>query len=83
MLGWSLIAPGQLSRLESLKRAAIPAVKLIFGVVIMLTIAAFIEAFWSSSTVIPITIKYTVAALLWSVIILYFTYSGRRKNNEL
>jgi hypothetical protein len=43
----------------------------------MLTIAALLEAFWSSSSSLPIAIKYSVGALLWSLVLLY-SCSGRR-----
>jgi hypothetical protein len=39
-------------------------------------VAAFIEAFWSSSDLPPAT-KYSVAGLLWTLVILYLSFSGR------
>ncbi|MBL4794300.1 MAG: stage II sporulation protein M [Pseudomonadales bacterium] len=80
LLGWALIAPGQLTRLDSLRQAAKIAIKLVYGVILMLIIAAFLEAFWSSNTSIPITVKYSVGAMFWGLIIVYFLYSGRRKD---
>ncbi|WP_331351679.1 stage II sporulation protein M, partial [Cellvibrio sp. UBA7671] len=47
-----MLAPGNLTRIESLKRAAAIAIKLVYGVIIMLVIAAFIEAFWSSNNIL-------------------------------
>ncbi len=49
-LGWALIAPGQLTRSESLRLAARESVQLLCGVIVFLLIAAFIEAYWSSTT---------------------------------
>lgn len=77
-LGWALIAPGQLTRLDALRRASATAITLVYGVILMLTIAAFLEAFWSSNTAIPISVKYVVALSFWSLVILYFLFSGRR-----
>lgn len=75
MLAHGLIAPGQLSRLEALKRGAMDALKLVMGAALMLVVAAFVEAFWSSSGV-AIGIKYSVAGLLWLLVILYFGFAG-------
>ncbi|TQV71359.1 stage II sporulation protein M [Exilibacterium tricleocarpae] len=76
-LGYSLLAPGNLSRIESLKRAGQVAVRLIYGVVFMLVIAAFIEAFWSADASLPVWIKYTIGTGLWLLVILWLTRSGR------
>ncbi len=47
-----------------------------YGVVVMSLIAAFIEAFWSS-TVMPVMIKYIAGAILWTVVGMYFYFLGR------
>lgn len=78
MLGHSLLRPGTLTRRESLKRAGERSVEVIFGTTLMLTIAAFIEAFWSSSTVVVPMVKYGVAAVLWALVLGYFVFAGRR-----
>jgi uncharacterized membrane protein SpoIIM required for sporulation len=78
-LGWALIAPGRLSRGEALRLAAGKSVRMIAGVVLFLLIAAFIEAYWSSSTVTPGT-KYTVGALLWLLVISYLLFAGRARH---
>jgi uncharacterized membrane protein SpoIIM required for sporulation len=79
MLGHAMIAPGNLSRAEALKLTARSAVKIIYGATLFLTIAAMLEAFWSSSTAIPPPVKYAVAAVLWSAVILYFLLAGKEK----
>ena len=76
MLGHALLAPGQETRLQALKRRALDALPLVMGAALMLLVAAFIEAFWSSSVLPPAT-KYVVAALLWSFVILYLSFMGR------
>lgn len=78
-LGWSILNPGNLTRLESLKNASQTAIKLIYGVIIMLVIAAFIEAFWSSNNAFAPWQKYGVGAVLWLVVISYLTLSGRTR----
>ncbi|MEE9358037.1 hypothetical protein [Candidatus Vondammii sp. HM_W22] len=42
---------------------------------LMLVAAAFIEAFWSSSGA-AISIKYSVAGMLWLLVILYLGFAG-------
>ncbi|MDB6444343.1 stage II sporulation protein M [Pseudomonas sp. 21TX0197] len=75
-LGWALIAPGRLTRGEALRLAARKSVSMIAGVILLLLIAAFIEAYWSSSAVTPAT-KYTVGALLWLLVLSYLLLAGR------
>ena len=78
-LGAALIAPGRRSRTAALRRAARESAVLVFGFAAMLLVAAFIEAFWSSSTVVPDAIKYAVGAACWILIALYFLLAGRRR----
>jgi uncharacterized membrane protein SpoIIM required for sporulation len=76
-LGYALIDPGPFSRLDALRLAGRDVVPMIYGIVFMLVIAAFLEAFWSSSTLLPVSTKYTVGALLWALVLVY-CFSGRR-----
>jgi len=76
-LGYSLLCPGNLSRKAALQQASLVAIRLVYGVIIMLTIAAFIEAFWSSNNILLPWQKYLVGACLWLVVICYLTLSGR------
>jgi uncharacterized membrane protein SpoIIM required for sporulation len=76
-LGMALIAPGRLNRLPALRHAAIEGVSLIYGIVVMLVLAAFLEAFWSSNAAIAPIIKYTVGSFLWFALLSYFTLVGR------
>lgn len=77
-LGYALLAPGQQTRIEALKRAAAVAIRLVYGVIIMLVIAAFIEAFWSSNNLFPALVKYGVGAGLWCLVLGYLLFCGRR-----
>jgi len=78
-LGTALVRPGQLTRLAALKLASRESMKMVYGVILMLVIAAFLEAFWSSKGAIAPQIKFTVGAILWSFIIVYFLFAGRRR----
>lgn len=79
-LGWALLAPGRLRRDEALRRAAARSVRLIAGVLAMLLIAAFIEAYWSSMTFVGAPLKYLVGALLWLLVAAYFLLAGRDRH---
>ncbi|PMV23097.1 MULTISPECIES: stage II sporulation protein M [unclassified Pseudomonas] len=79
-LGWALVAPGQLTRGESLRLAARKSVQMLCGVMIFLLIAAFIEAYWSSTTVITPWVKYLVGAVLWLLVGTYLGFAGRNRH---
>ena len=81
-LGHALLTPGNLTRKESLKRAGAIAIKLVYGVIIMLVIAAFIEAFWSSNNILLPWQKYLVGGFLWAVVLAYLVLSGRQLRGE-
>ncbi len=76
-LGWSLIAPGNYTRLTSLKLAAKEAVVIIYGTTVMLLIAAFLEAFWSSSSTVVPAVKYAVGGVFWLIVLSYLIFAGR------
>ncbi len=77
LMGRAVVAPGPEGRLATLKANALEALQLVMGAALMLVVAAFIEAFWSSSTFEP-QVKYAVAAVLWLLVILYLSLMGRR-----
>ncbi len=79
LLGDALLAPGTRGRRHALRERAQQALPLMLGVIGMLVFAALLEAFWSSKAVIAPQIKYAVGALLWSLVLLYFTFAGRRR----
>jgi len=79
-LGWALIAPGQLTRGESLRLAARKSVQMLCGVMMFLLIAAFIEAYWSSTTLIAPWVKYLVGAALWMLVTAYLGLAGRSRH---
>lgn len=76
-LGMALIAPGRLSRGRALVEAGTVGAKLVMGAFVMLVIAAFIEAFWSSIGWIPGVVKYSVAGVLWAFVLLWLWRGGR------
>ena len=80
-LGFAIIHPGQFSRLDSLRLAGRDVVPMLYGIVLMLIIAAFLEAFWSSSSTLPVEVKYAVGAILWALVLVY-SFSGRRHESR-
>lgn len=81
-LGGALISPGRLTRVAALKQASGPAVHLLYGAAGMTTFAAFIEAFWSSSTAISPEIKYSVGITFWVFFVLYFLFVGAGRKSD-
>ncbi|MGD8568383.1 MAG: stage II sporulation protein M [Gammaproteobacteria bacterium] len=76
-LAYPLFAPGRLRRIDALRLSAREAVILVIGAAFMLVAAAFIEAFWSSNRAFDPAVKYTVAAMLWLLVVSYLTFTGR------
>lgn len=81
ILGWSLIAPGNLTRWDSLRKASREAVPLMGGVVAMLIIAGCIESFVARSSV-PRNLQLSVAAISAVLLIVYFKFAGRSDANS-
>ena len=81
-LGMALLSPGRYSRFDSVKRSALGIMPIVIGMMGMFIIAAFIEAFWSSSTLLTNETKYITGAILWVFVILYFIFSGRGRANR-
>jgi uncharacterized membrane protein SpoIIM required for sporulation len=77
-IGHALLAPGRRSRVAALVVAAQESAVILYGVTVMLVIAAAIEAFWSSASWLPPTVKYSVAAICWAAVLGYLLIQGRR-----
>lgn len=77
LLARAVVAPGRMRRRAALLQAAGEAVQLVTGAALMLLLAAFVEAFWSSSTGIPTAGKLTASLLLWTGVVTYLLYAGR------
>lgn len=81
-MGLSILIPGSYTRIAALQVAAKSAAKIMYGVFIMLLIAAFLEAFWSSSSTVSNNVKYMVGSILWAVVLLplfYMLFSKERR----
>ena len=76
-LGLRLVAPGNLRRRDALVLGGRRGGLLSLGVLVMLVLAAFVEAFWSSIGWMPASVKYAVAAVLWGAVLLWLWRGGR------
>ena len=65
-----LLFPGLLPRRESLAQAGARAARLLLGTVPMLIVAGVIEGFFSP-TKLPVTMKFSLAAVLFSILLIY------------
>lgn len=80
-LGMRVLVPGQLSRRQALAAAGRDGAVIVLGVVVMLLLAAFIEAFWSSQAVIPAAVKYAASTLGWITVGSWLLLGGRGQND--
>ncbi len=80
-LGLALLSPGQRSRARALYEEARVALPLIYGVIAMLLVAAFLEAFWSSNSGLPTPLRLGAGALCWGLVIAYFSLAGRSRGS--
>ena len=81
-LGLKLIAPGRRRRSDALVVAGIKGAKLCLGIAFMLLVAAFIEAFWSSTQSIPAWIKFSVSGVLWTLVFAWLWFGGRNQPGD-
>lgn len=81
-IGMLLVNPGPYRRLDAFRVHGKGMLKVVLGSAAMLTVAAFIEGFWSPSSAPPI-VKYIVAAILWALVILWLSLAGRRRGARL
>jgi uncharacterized membrane protein SpoIIM required for sporulation len=75
-IGYAMVAPGRHTRVNALKAAIPDAVRIVYGAATMIFLAAFIEAFWSSSRIPPVELKYAVGIGLWILTIVYLGFCG-------
>lgn len=79
VLGQGLLFPGDLSRMDSLRRHGMDSLQLALGAAGMLGIAAMIEAFYSPLPISP-SVKYITGGVAWAGVILYLWRAGHGRN---
>ncbi len=78
-LGWSILSPGIYSRKQALVNAGKSSMQLVYGRMFLLLIAAFVEAFWSSTHLVTPNTKYWVGLVFWLIVFSYFFFLGKNK----
>lgn len=81
MVGKAILQPRLLTRREALGRAGTEALPLVYGGVLLIIAAAFIEAFWSASAALP-QLKLTIGFLNALLLAAYLLYSGRDRRGS-
>jgi uncharacterized membrane protein SpoIIM required for sporulation len=66
-IGLAMLSPGRRSRARAMQEAAREALGPVYVTFAMLVIAAFIEAFWSSTSA-PLLAKWLVGGSLWLLV---------------
>jgi uncharacterized membrane protein SpoIIM required for sporulation len=75
LIGYSLLVPGDLSRIEALKKSGVEAVKLVIGCAFLLVIAGIIEGFISPSSIDPI-FKFGIGISTGIAMFSYLIFTG-------
>jgi len=79
LLAKALIFPGQYSRKDALMIAGKESSSIIFGASLMLLIAAAIEAFWSPTRAVSLSMKMAIGLATWVLLYWYFIRAGRHR----
>ena len=77
-IGYALINPGRFKRQEALVRAGQTAGMIMFGVILMLIVAAFLEGFVSPST-LPNLVKNGIGIVMLLAMFYYYIFFGRKR----
>src|SRR5688572_14959869 len=80
-MGLSLVRPGRFSRAVMLSQATLRCAPILYGMTVMLIIAAAIEGSWSPSPHISPAVKYTVGAAGWVLVIAWLALGGRGRRS--
>lgn len=81
MIGYSIVNPGDLPRLQALKKKGIEAAKIMIGCACFLVVAGLIEGFISPSS-LPPAVKIGTGVLSGIVMYSYFLLAGRAAEPE-
>lgn len=77
-LGGSLLVPGARTRAGALRVAARESLGLVSGAAVYLVVAAFLEAFWSSSQALSPATKVAAGLVFWALVLAHLLLGGRR-----
>lgn len=80
MIGWAILRPGPISRLDAIRLAANDAVKLIIICVPLLVITGLIEGFISPAEAIPWPVKFGVGISTGALLFWYLLFTGTEES---
>ena len=78
-LGHALLMPGRDTRSAALVKAGRTAALLVLGAFLMLVLAAFVEAYWSSMVWMPALVKYLAGVCVWIAVLTWLYVGGRHE----
>ena len=78
LMGYRFFITSGLSRGTSIRKAGQDALPIVTGSMLMLVIAAVIEAFWSSKHYLPLMLRIGMGTGIWILLILYFLLMGAK-----
>ncbi len=81
LIGYSILVPGNLSRIDALKKSGTEAVKLVVGCAFLLVIAGLIEGFISPAS-IDSAYKLSIGVLTGVAMFSYLLFTARDKESE-
>ena len=77
MIGYALINPGDLSRIDALKQKGMESIRIVLGTVFVLIIAGLIEGFLSPSP-LPAWVKISTGLVTLAALVTYLVLAGRQ-----
>jgi uncharacterized membrane protein SpoIIM required for sporulation len=81
MIGYSILVPGDLSRVEALKKSGVEGVKIVVGCAFLLIIAGIIEGFVSPAAINPM-IKFGIGVTTGIALYSYLIFAGRNTESK-
>jgi uncharacterized membrane protein SpoIIM required for sporulation len=78
LIGYAILVPGDLSRVEAVKKSGLEAVRLVIGCAFVLVVAGIIEGFISPSS-LPAAFKIGTGILTGIALLSYLILAGREK----
>jgi uncharacterized membrane protein SpoIIM required for sporulation len=79
LLGYRFFVTRGLARSASVREAGRDALPIVAGSVLLLVLAAAVEAFWSSRHEFPLFLRYGAGAAGWVLLLVYFLCAGRTR----
>ncbi len=81
MIGYAIINPGDLSRIDALKKSGLESVRIVIGCACVLILAGLIEGFLSPSN-LPAWVKITTGLSTFTALMVYLGLAGRGATTE-